>query len=116
MPLENPRSTHIDEQLDAGDIRNSLKSLMWRSMGVRREAEGLGEALESINRWCRYVLAVQFADPAGWELQNLLMIARLMIEAALQRRETRGCHVRTDFPDCDDEQWNRHTALGLQRS
>ena len=62
----------------------------------------------------RYVLAMQFADPAGWELQNMLVIGRLMIEAAIERRETRGCHVRTDFPDRDDEQWNRHATLRLQ--
>jgi len=97
--------------LNVADIRNSLKSLMWRSMGVRREAAGLGEALDTINHWCRYVLAVQFSDPTGWELQNMLLVARLMIESALRREETRGCHVRTDFPDRDDDRWNHHTTL-----
>ena len=56
---------------------------MWRNMGVRRDAEGLAEALESINHWCRYVLPRQFADPTGWELQNMLCVGRLMIEAAI---------------------------------
>ena len=71
---------------------------MWRNVGVRRDAEGLTDATESINHWCRYVLPRQFADPTGWELQNMLCVARLMIEAALQRQETRGAHVRIDFP------------------
>ena len=33
--------------------------------------------------WSRYVLPRQFADPTGWELQNMLCVARLIIEAAV---------------------------------
>lgn len=111
LPLENARSEPCQQPLDLGDIRNALKALMWRNMGVRRDAEGLGEARENIEQWCRYVLAHQFARPLGWELQNMLCIARLMIHAALARQETRGCHVRTDFPQRDDEHWNRHIVF-----
>ena len=59
---------------------------MWRSVGVRRDADGLHEALENIDHWCRYVLAQQFAEPSGWELQNMLCVAWLMIRAALDAR------------------------------
>ena len=84
---------------------------MWRNVGVRRDAEGLTEADQNINHWCRYVLARQFADPTGWELQNMLCVARLMIRAALSRQESRGAHARTDFPALDDQHWNRHLAF-----
>ena len=36
--------------------------------------------------------------PEGWQLQNMLTVARIMIAAALEREETRGVHLRTDFP------------------
>ncbi len=111
LPLENPRSEPARQTLDLGDIRNALKALMWRNMGVRRDAEGLAEAKENIEQWCRYVLAQQFSRPSGWELQNMLCVARLMIHAALARQETRGCHVRIDFPHRDDEHWNRHITF-----
>lgn len=111
LPLENLRVDPPTEPLDLADIRNSLKSLMWRAVGVRREAEGLKDAQESIGHWCRYVLGQQFADPAGWELQNMLCLARLMVDAALARTESRGGHVRTDFPERDDVRWNRHLAF-----
>jgi len=111
LPLENPRSSPLDEPLDVNDIRNSLKSLMWRNLGVRRDAEGLHDAADSIDHWNRYVLAIQFGDPAGWELQNMLSIAGLMIAAARARTESRGCHVRTDFPDRDDSRWKHHIAF-----
>jgi L-aspartate oxidase len=81
---------------------------MWRSLGVRREADPLREALENVQHWCRYVLARQFNDPSGWELQNMLILARLMLSGALNREESRGAHVRTDFPEPDDMHWARH--------
>jgi L-aspartate oxidase len=109
-PLSNPRVAPSGENLDLIDIRNSLKSLMWRDVGVQRDAEGLEDAVENIDRWSSYVLADQFFDPGGWELQNMLCVARLMIEGALRRKETRGCHVRLDFPEAD-EQWCRHTTF-----
>ena len=82
LPLENPAAEESSEPLDLDDIRNSLKSLMWRSAGVRREAAELAAAADSIDHWCEYVLGRQFADPAGWQLQNMLSVARLMISAA----------------------------------
>jgi len=109
--VENPRIDTLTEPLKLADIRNSLQSLMWRNMGVRREAEGLEEALASIDHWSRYVLPRQFADPTGWELQNMLCVSRLMIEAAIQREETRGSHVRLDFPQTDDARWKRHITF-----
>lgn len=104
--LESPR-----EPLDQADITNSLKSLMWRSAGVRRNRESLLNALETIVHWSRYVLVRQFDEPRGWELQNMLTVARILVEAALAREESRGVHLRTDFPALDDVQWNRHLTF-----
>jgi L-aspartate oxidase len=53
-------------------------------------------------------LARQFDSLPGWELQNLLTVARLVVEAALAREESRGVHLRADFPTQDDVRWNRH--------
>ena len=77
LPIENPRVDSIGEPLNLDDIRNALKSLMWRNVGVRRDGEGLAEARQTVKHWCRYVLARQFNDPGGWELQNMICIARL---------------------------------------
>jgi L-aspartate oxidase len=54
------------------------------------------------------VLTREFDGRAGWELQNLLTAARLMIDAALTREESRGTHFRADFPARDDGRWLRH--------
>ncbi len=39
---------------------------------------------------------------AGGELRNLLVVARLVTEAALARNESRGSHYRTDYPKTDE--------------
>jgi L-aspartate oxidase len=111
LPLENIRAEDSIEPLDLADIRNSLKSLTWRAAGVRRSGGQLAEAAEDVDRWCSYVLPRQFNEPGGWELQNMLTVARLMIRGALTREETRGVHVRTDFPQTDNQNWRRHLTF-----
>jgi L-aspartate oxidase len=96
--------------LDVADLTNSLRGLMVRHMGISRGREGLLEAERSVAFWCRYALRREFSTRAGWELQNLLTIARLMIWSALQRTESRGVHFRSDYPSRDDIHWLRHVT------
>lgn len=111
VPLVNPPTPSSGEELDLSDISNSLKSLMGRAAGVRRRREELSDALDAIADWSSYVLPRQFADIRGWELQNMLLVGRLMVEAALAREESRGVHLRTDFPQPDDFHWKRHICF-----
>ena len=96
--------------LDVADVTNSLRSLMVRHMGVIRERAGLDEAKNDVAFWQRYALVREFNHRAGWELQNLLTVARMMIWAALQRTESRGTHFRSDFPDRNDSLWQHHVT------
>ena len=91
--------------LDVADVTNSLRSLMVRNLGIVRDAGRLAEAARDIGFWCRYVLPRELGAKAGWELQNLLTVARLMADAATHRDESRGTHYRSDFPARDDERW-----------
>ena len=87
------------ETIDVSDIRNALKSLMWRKAGVVRNGEQLREALIDIERWSHYVFGLQFPSSSGWELQNMLTVARLIVRNAGVREESRGSHQRKDFPE-----------------
>ena len=108
LPISHAAVAEPTEPLDIIDIRNSLKSLMWRNVGVLRDRQRLESAAETISTWCYYVFSRQFSDPAGWELQNMLVVSRLMIQAAMAREESRGVHQRLDFPRIDDDNWQRH--------
>lgn len=99
-------------ELDLADVRNALRALMWRRVGIEREAGSLGEALEQVEFWCGYALPREFHEPAGWTLQNMLTVARLMVRAAKEREESRGVHTRSDFPETDPK-WARHVAFRL---
>ena len=55
-----------------------------------------------------------FDEPEGWQCQNMLTVSRLMAEGARRRRESRGVHFRTDYPQRDDDNFKRH--LDFDRS
>jgi len=106
LPLDSdwPRGARDDDELNLIDLRNSLCSEMWRDVGIRRDQAGLESAERQVDFWNKYVAVREFADPQGWELQNMLLVSRLIIAGALARRESRGTHFRKDFPQADPAQ------------
>ena len=95
-------------RLDTADVLNSLRSLMWRNVGITRSAKPLAEAQEIISFWQRYVLDKIFDSPLGWECQNMLTVCLIMAKAAEVRTESRGVHFRSDFPQADDTKFKTH--------
>ncbi len=45
------------------------------------------------------------------ELDNMLRIAEVIVFSALQRRESRGAHFRSDYPERNDDEWLKHTFV-----
>jgi L-aspartate oxidase len=95
-------------RLDTADVVNSLRSLMWRNVGIIRFAKPLAEAQEIISFWQRYVLDKVFDSPQGWECQNMLTVCLMMAKAAEARTESRGVHFRSDFPEENDVKFKTH--------
>ena len=108
LPIEGTFAEGDDplesSSLKLDDLLNSLNSEMWRNVGIERNAIDLESALRQIEFWDRYVGPHEFAITKGWELQNLLLVARLMVIAAMTRKESRGTHYRSDFPETDPNQ------------
>ncbi len=102
-------------ELDLQDVRSSLRSVMWRHVGIQREGERLREVLDMFAFWGRYTMDKIFDERPGWEVQNLLTVGALITRAALWREESRGTHFRKDFPEplevfrCHDT-WRREEA------
>ena len=98
-------------RLDSADVRNSLRSLMWRNVGITRRAQPLAEAQEIIRFWQRYVMDKVFDAPEGWECQNMLTVSLLMAHAAGLRKESRGVHYRMDHTQTDDKHFKKHIEI-----
>ena len=75
-------------QVAAGQIR----TVMWQYAGISRTARGLRECLMRLD-------TIEDRLPEGaTEERNMVQTARLIAEAALMRKESRGGHFRSDFP------------------
>jgi L-aspartate oxidase len=81
---------------------------MWDKVGIIRSGEGLEEAADILATW--QSLLLQSSDRLSYELNNLVLCARLVTEAALLRKESRGAHFRTDFPRTLPE-WQQHIVF-----
>jgi len=57
-----PPSTRTE--LDITDVKSSLRSIMWRHVGIERAGERLAETLERLAYWGRYVMDKVFDPPA----------------------------------------------------
>jgi len=106
---EDPR--HRLDYVERADMVNSIRALMWRSAGIERDGERLRQAMEKLEFWSHYILRHPFPTPSGWELQNLLTVAYLVVSGAYAREESRGVHYRFDFPERNDEAWSCRLEL-----
>ena len=113
-PNMYPMDYHIEPsqrtRLDVPDVINSLKSLMWRNVGIAREESRLEEAIEIIEFWHRYIMDKVFDKPTEWECQNMLTLGHLITRMALERRESRGVHFRLDYPELSNK-FKNHSIL-----
>ncbi len=81
---------------------------MWDDAGIIRNKEKLEEAARVLAHW--YNTLGTPTDRPYYELCNMVLVGRLIIEAALIREESRGAHFRTDFPE-PSAAWQRHIVF-----
>jgi L-aspartate oxidase len=84
------------EDLDVADLVRSTRALTWRAVGIERNASEMAMARRSFDFWLRHQARGQFRDPAGWQLQNMLLVSGLVTHAAELRTASVGTHTRSD--------------------
>lgn len=98
------------EGISPTEAKLEMQATMWNKVGIIRDQEGLKEAGAKIEALFRNL--VRGDDPIGYmEMVNMLTVARVVIQAALWRRESRGGHFRSDYPERDDLHWIRHVSF-----
>ena len=102
-------SVDNDDVVTAGDSdqMKRLRQTMSKNLGVLRNAEGMREALRTIIDLEKSAETLRF--------KNVLTTAKLIAIAALNRKESRGGHFRTDFPE-ENTAWKRRTLLTLKQA
>jgi len=105
LPPTPPQVPGADAAGELAAITRSLRQTMYNYVGLWRDGAGLGEAAEHLvyltERLERLstTSSAMPADIVHWgEARNLLLAGRLITEAALRRRESRGAHYRADHP------------------
>jgi L-aspartate oxidase len=94
-----------------GNVVFDLRRLAWRRAGIVRSAEGLTKGLEELDRvrpffekgLCRN-------SRQGFEADNMYQVISLITRSALARRESRGCHYRSDEPEKRPE-FQKHSRV-----
>lgn len=77
-----------------------IRKLMGENLGIMRTTPGIGQALDQLERWRRLLAQTTGQDwtPTRLDLRNRLDCAWLIAACAAQRKESRGLHALTDFP------------------
>ncbi|WP_222316502.1 L-aspartate oxidase [Streptomyces cavourensis] len=120
-PAEAPGAADAPVPLLAPEARTAIQRTMTRGAGVLRSAASLAAAAEELEALHRSAAAdADDPDPKvavpgvdTWEATNLLLVSRVLVAAAREREETRGCHWREDRPDRDDAHWRRHLVVRI---
>lgn len=84
------------------EARRGVQRAMTLLAGVLRSEQSIDEAIDTTAELAS-ALPNTLMDPAACELRNLLDVGRALLFAAKERRETRGCHTRTDHTETDPD-------------
>ena len=93
-------------------VRSDVRSLMSKHVGVLRTPDGLTSAARDLETLGQSISPGVRATRRAIEATNLLTIATAVVESARARKESRGCHRRTDFIEMRDE-WLRELRVTL---
>lgn len=98
------------EEILPAEGKAMLQEIMWEQVGIIRTETGLKQAHAEVERI--YSSIARGADQlAYYEIINMLTVAHIIIQAALWRKESRGGHFRSDYPERDDVRWQKHMSF-----
>lgn len=85
-------------QYDVTILKNKLKNIMWENVSIIRNEESLkrakNEILQLKSQFLRNKKCINIAE---YEFKNMLLNSELIVDSAIERKESRGAHYRTDY-------------------
>jgi succinate dehydrogenase/fumarate reductase flavoprotein subunit len=106
--------------LRSAPIRKRIEETMFTYAGFGRDESGLTKGIRILEEMKDQLSRVSPVDRTrmynyDWiqilELENMVTVGEMISRGALFRKETRGCQNRTDYPEKDDKNWQKHTLI-----
>jgi len=104
------------------DFKNNIKSLMWEKVAIVRQEKTLNEALAKLQEMQKDLANLDVKNTKQYntelitalEVTNMIEICILIVKSAILRRESRGAHYRSDFPESTDE-WKKSIVINKNK-
>ena len=104
------------------EFKNNIKKLMWEKVAIVRDEKTLNEALKELQEMQDNLKDLDVAGKSQYntdlvtalEVINMVEICILSVKSAILRRESRGAHFRSDFPETKDE-WKKSIVLSKNK-
>ena len=104
------------------EFKNRIKNLMWEKVAIVREEKTLNEALGQLQEMQKELADLDVGDKKQYntdlvtalEVINMVEICILTVKSAIIRRESRGAHFRSDFPETKDE-WKKSIIINKNK-
>ena len=113
----NKELRKIEDMVGSGDeipkqIESELNNLMWNHCGLVRNATSMNQGLEKLEELKSRAMNLDIRVDSyssnelvsGFNLKASICAAEATLLSAIERRESRGSHQRSDYPDINDEQ------------
>jgi len=92
-----------DNPIDISELKLDLRELMWNGVGIFRSEQTMNMAKVGLEKICnKFNRKYKCFSNQEYEFKNMLVTAGLIINSALNRKESRGAHYRSDYMNTNE--------------